>query len=160
MAKAGETTETKKTGGISILAVLLLSLIAAGGGAGFGFMAPGMMKNDVHHKRDANAHEDNNLPPSATLTPFGPITTNLAEPPNIWIRIEGTLIADKSLGSDAPVVAKRVSGDILSYLRTISIAQLIGPSGFQHLREDLNDRVRIRSEGKVSELIVTSLIIE
>jgi flagellar FliL protein len=42
----------------------------------------------------------------------------------------------------------------------LSIDQIEGPSGFQHLREDLNDRVRVRSEGKVLELIIQSLILE
>ena len=34
------------------------------------------------------------------------------------------------------------------------------PSGFQHLREDLNDRVRVRSGGKVRDLVIQSMIIE
>ena len=45
-------------------------------------------------------------------------------------------------------------------MRTVPLAQLEGPSGFLHLREDLNDRARIRSGGKVRELVVHALVLE
>ena len=40
------------------------------------------------------------------------------------------------------------------------VDQLEGPSGFLHLREDLNDRARIRSGGKVRELVIQGLVLE
>ena len=48
---------------------------------------------------------------------------------------------------------------IIARLRP-KLAQIQGASGFQHLREDLNDRVRVRSGGKVRDLVIQSLIIE
>ncbi len=39
----------------------------------------------------------------------------------------------------------------MAYLRTIPLSQLEGPSGLIHLREDLNERARMRSEGHVEE---------
>jgi flagellar FliL protein len=48
----------------------------------------------------------------------------------------------------------------VAYLRTVPLAQIEGPSGFLHLREDLNERARIRSGGKVKELVVQSLMLE
>ena len=47
-------------------------------------------------------------------------------------------------------LAAAIAEDIVAYLRTVPLAQLEGPSGFLHLREDLNDRARIRSGGKVA----------
>ena len=58
------------------------------------------------------------------------------------------------------MLAGRISEDIVAFLRTVPLAQIEGANGFQHLREDLNDRARIRSEGRVREVIIQSLIVE
>ena len=53
-----------------------------------------------------------------------------------------------------------IAEDIIGYLRTVPMSDLEGPSGFLHLREDLNDRARIRSGGKIRELIIQALVLE
>jgi flagellar FliL protein len=50
--------------------------------------------------------------------------------------------------------------DILSYIRTMSLAQIQGPSGLLHLREDLNERARLRSKGVIQELVLETLIVQ
>jgi flagellar FliL protein len=156
---ANEEPGKKAAGGLSVLGLLLLSLIAVGSGVGFGMIAPGLMqpktKAQAEKSAAAQAHG-----PEAQLLPMTPITTNLAQHSATWLRLESMLIAEQDLGLDGPVMVKRLSEDILGYLRTVSLDQIAGPSGFQHLREDLNDRVRIRSEGKVSGIVITSLILE
>ena len=66
--------------------------------------------------------------------------------------------ADAAAGANALVAA--IGEDIVAYLRTVSLAQIEGPSGFLHLREDLNDRARIRTGGKIRELVVQALVLE
>ncbi len=61
---------------------------------------------------------------------------------------------------DAGTLSAQIVEDIVAFLRTVSLSQIQGASGFQHLREDLNDRVRVRSGGKVRDLVVQSMIIE
>ena len=61
---------------------------------------------------------------------------------------------------DAGTLSAQIAEDIVAFLRTVSLTQIEGASGFQHLREDLNDRVRVRSGGKVRDLVVQSMIIE
>ena len=58
------------------------------------------------------------------------------------------------------VLAGEIRQDILAYLRTVSLAQIQGPSGLLHLREDLNERVQIRSKGAVKELVIQALIVQ
>ena len=48
----------------------------------------------------------------------------------------------------------------MAYLRTVSLQQIEGPRGFQHLREDLKERVTIRSDGRVSNLLFRTFLIE
>ena len=58
------------------------------------------------------------------------------------------------------VLAAQISEDMVSYLRTLSPAQIEGARGLQYLREDLNERAAIRSSGKVRELIIETLVIQ
>ena len=96
---------------------------------------------------------------SANLKTMTPIVTNLAGSPPLWIRLEASLVFhDDPKDSDA--LAARISEDIVGFLRTVSVAQIEGATGFQHLSEDLNDRVRVRSNGQVQELVIQGLIIE
>ena len=149
----------KSKGGLSVLGLLLMTLMAVGSGIGFGTMLPGLMEpaKKPHPEPSKTAQEH---APGRQLLPLTPITTNLAQPTATWVRLESMLVAEQDLGVDGPVLVKRLSEDIIGYLRTISLDQISGPSGFQHLREDINDRVRIRSAGKVSGIVITSLILE
>ena len=58
------------------------------------------------------------------------------------------------------VMAGEIRQDILAYLRTLSLAQIQGPSGLLHLREDLNERVKLRSKGVIQELVLETLIVQ
>lgn len=159
MAKADAAAAPKTNGGISILGLLILSIMAAASGVLFGSMVPGLIEQKPM-KENLAAKEVAGVPAGASLEPLGPITTNLAQPSKIWIRLEVILVVEKGLGADAEIIKKEIAEDILGYLRTLSIDQISGASGFQHLKEDLNDRVRVRSEGKVSGVVVTSMILE
>lgn len=96
---------------------------------------------------------------SANLKALAPIVTNLAGSPPVWIRLEASLVFHES-ADDADALAARISEDIVAFLRTISVKQIEGATGFQHLSEDLNERVRVRSSGRVQELVIQGLIIE
>ena len=96
---------------------------------------------------------------NVSLRTLAPIVTNLAHPDKTWIRIEALLVMDEQT-PDAGTLSAQIVEDIVAFLRTVSLSQIQGASGFQHLREDLNDRVRVRSGGKVRDLVVQSMIIE
>jgi len=96
---------------------------------------------------------------SGTLRPLTPIVTNLAGSPTVWIRIEASLVFHE-IPEDADALSARITEDIVGFLRTVTVRQVEGATGFQHLSEDLNDRVRVRSNGRVRELVIQGLIIE
>jgi flagellar FliL protein len=85
---------------------------------------------------------------------------NLSGVPTVWIRLESSLVFRDELPNDADALSAKIAEDIVAFLRTVSAEQIEGASGFQHLSEDLNDRVRVRSGGRVQELIVQGLIVE
>jgi flagellar FliL protein len=87
------------------------------------------------------------------------IVTNLASPERTWIRLEASIVVDAE-DADAKTLAAAITEDTVAYLRTLSLPLLQGASGLLHLRADLNDRARIRSGGKVQDVIVHTLLVE
>ena len=161
-AKAPAATENpeapvvKSDGGVSILALLILTVLAVGLGGGCGFIIPPMPLVEVEQHLEELAPKK----PDMLVVPLAPITTNLAGGGGSWLRLEAMLLMSPEVGENAQILASKIGDDLIGFLRTVDLEQLEGGSGYQHLREDLNDRVRLRSEGKVTELLVQALIIE
>ena len=158
----------KKSGLIVTIAiVLVLSLIAAGGG----WMVGGILAPQVDQPEEAadaansgaegkakgDGAGENANPARENLVPLEPITTNLSYPSDNWIRIEVSLVF---VGNPDIVLADQIHQDIMAYLRTVSLQQIEGPRGFQYLRDDLRERVKLRSEGRVNDLILRTFVIE
>ncbi len=143
-----------------ILPAMLLTVLAVGCGAGLGLHLAGItVASDQAPKlspKDAASLLNYDNPRVKKLPP---IVTNLAEPAETWARIEATIVFADVL-PDTNMYTVQISEDILAFLRTVKLSQIEGPSNFQHLREDLKDRVAIRSGGEVSELIIESLVVQ
>ena len=100
------------------------------------------------------------LPPTASLFDMPPIVTNLGEPRDTWIRLEASIVFDAKALPHPEVIAGEIAGDELAYLHTVALTQIEGPIGLQNVRQDLNERAVIRSGGKVTELIVRTLVVQ
>ncbi len=145
-----------------IAALLLLTVAAAGLGGGLGIQLAKQVEDAVKQKE--SAAEKPAVAPRFTgpthLKALAPIVTNLGEPSDVWIRIESSIIFDDEAIAADDVLAGEIGEDILTYLRTVSLSQIEGPSGMQHLREDLAERARIRSQDRVKELVIQTLVVE
>lgn len=86
-----------------------------------------------------------------------PITTNLAAPTTVWVRLEASIVLDEP---QPATLADDIHQDLLSFLRTVRLHQVEGASGFQHLKADLEERARIRSDGHVKQVLIRTLIFE
>ena len=86
-----------------------------------------------------------------------PITTNLAFPTDRWIRLEVALMFKDA---PDPKLAETIHQDIAVYIRTVSLQQIEGPRGFQYLKEDLEERADLISEGKVSRIMFRTFVIQ
>jgi flagellar FliL protein len=89
-----------------------------------------------------------------------PIVVNLAAPSSTFVRLEVALVFKNGALANPDVTAAEVREDIIAYMRSLSLSQLEGPSGLQHLREDLNDRATTRSQGKVTELVLGTMVVQ
>lgn len=139
----------------TVVAVLVVTAIAAAMGALFAI--PPALEAPSQKNAGPLAAE---LPPSAGLFDMPPIVTNLGAPRDTWIRLEASLVFDAKALPRPEVTAGEIAGDELAYLRTVTLAQIEGPIGLQNVRQDLNERAVIRSGGKVSELIIRTLVVQ
>ncbi len=96
----------------------------------------------------------------STIYDLPPIVTNLGAPQDTWIRLEASIVFDPKILPHPEAVAGKIGDDILAYLRTVTLKQLEGPIGLQAIREDLNERAATRSEGKVRELVLRTLVVQ
>ena len=88
------------------------------------------------------------------------VVTNLAGADHVMIRLQAAILFDSKDIPNPDVLTHQISDDILAFLTTSSASQFEGASGLQHLREDLNDRAKIRSDGHVRELIIETMVVQ
>ena len=165
MAEA-TAAQARKTGPSIIMQLLLLAMLT-GAAIGTGWFTGILMNGDkpiegTGKQVDAEADYDD-LPGSAdaeqSLHVFRleAINTNLADPVDIWARMELALVFDVV---PDPLLAEQIHQDFLAYLRTVKARQIQSASGFQHFKTDLEERARIRSEGRVKQILVRTLLFE
>jgi flagellar FliL protein len=139
----------------TIAAILVVTAIAAAMGALFAIPPAAEAPSQ---KYDSALGEE--LPASAGLFDMPPIVTNLGAPRDTWIRLEASIVFDAKALPHPEVMAREIAGDELAYLRTVTLTQIEGPVGLQDIRQDLKERASIRSGGKVTELIIRTLVVQ
>lgn len=167
MAKKSAEAVSKGGGG-GLIGFLLATLIALAVGAGFGFFLDGHLKSggpkveqasEAETKKPAAAKPAPVVSATAKLVPLVPVVANLAEPKDAWIRVEASILVDGEIvGID--VLAARLAEDFVAYLRTATLSQFEGASGFQNLRDDLVDRAAIRDQQIIKDVIIHGVVIE
>jgi flagellar FliL protein len=140
-----------------IVAMVVLTGLSVGAGGMFGLQVLSRV-GQSGAKAPAETRKGR-FSDKATLHALSPIITNLASPERTWIRLEASIVIDAE-GADAKTLSAAITEDTVAYLRTLSLPLIEGASGLLHLREDLNERARVRSGGKVRDIIVHTLIVE
>jgi flagellar FliL protein len=164
MAAAADASAKSKRSPLimMILGLLILTVLGGGGGWLLGTMVAPKIKmatamvqasaqTPAGEKQAAAAAEANGI------VQLDPITTNLAYPSQNWVRLEIALMFN---GKPDVQLAEAIHQDILAYVRTVSLQQIEGPRGFQYLRDDIQERVDLRSEGRVSKVMFRTFVIE
>jgi flagellar FliL protein len=154
----------KAKGGGLIVAGLIVTLAAAGGGAGLGFLLP-VSAPAPEAKAEVKAEEhaspaDGEHGTASIVHPLPPIVTNLMAPANTWLRLEASLLIDPEAKGEAEELAARSSEAMMAFIRTVTLAQVEGASGYQHFRDDLFDAVSAISEGKVKQIAIATMVVE
>jgi flagellar protein FliL len=153
-ARAGNTPESSL--GQFAIALLVVTLLAGAVGAVF---TPHSGLPGSQPAKQA-VEEDAATAPTSNIFDLPPIVTNLGSPQEMWIRLETSMIYDSTTVKHPEALAAEIANDLLAYLRTVAVSQIQGPIGLQNLRQDLNERASIRSNGAVKELVMKTLVIQ
>lgn len=144
----------------AIGALTILTALAAGSGGLLGLYLVGSVESAIQAKAMEGEPPPEPLYAAGTnIHRLSPVVANLAAPEDTWVRVEASLVFDGEV-ANPDVISSQVAEDMVAYLRTVSAGQLEGASGLLHLREDLNDRVAIRSNRLVRELIIETLVVQ
>ncbi|MGH6761698.1 MAG: flagellar basal body-associated FliL family protein [Phyllobacterium sp.] len=96
---------------------------------------------------------------TGSVVALKPILTNVKLPQNVWIRLEAGLVAKPGeVISDN--LASMINGDFMAFLRSVNLAQLRGAAGLEYLRMDLEERAKLRADGKVDRVLIWALVME
>ncbi len=94
------------------------------------------------------------------MTPFAPITTNIATPETVWIRLEGSMAIKAKDGVKPADVAQLASNKIVAYAKTLKLVDIQGPVGFLALNSDLNEIARSATDGQARSVLISGFIVE
>lgn len=162
-----EQAPAQKSGPSLVVQVGIL-LLMTGAAIGMGWLSGGYLYGEAKPveqaaTEDAKPHAaKEGADPAATegagtLVQLPAITSNLAAPDSMWVRLELSLVLD---APQPPDLAERVHQDLLAFVRTLRIHQVQGASALRHLKTDLDERAAIRSDGHVKEVLIRTLLFE
>ncbi len=158
-----ETVPKKKNTLIPMIgAVVLLSLVGGGGGWLTGkLIAPAPKSAEAAASTSASGEHAGGAGAAAPALPnlleLAPILTNIGYPAENLIRLQLGLVFD---GPPDPALAETVNQNILTYLRTLSLQQLQGPRGFTYLKGDIEEIASLRSQGRVTKVLIRTFVVE
>lgn len=155
--------------GPSLVIQLAMLLAMTGAAIGMGWLSGGYLKaaggpvpvpvapeNEGSTGKAAGA-EGHGTEAGPALVALPPITTNLAAPSEIWIRLEASVVYDAPQPS---AMTDEIHQDLLALVRTLKMHQIEGASGYQHLKADLEERAAIRSGGHAKQILIRTLLLE
>ncbi|MEP7453732.1 flagellar basal body-associated FliL family protein [Phyllobacterium sp. SB3] len=155
-----DTGQARKAPSMAALAivVVVLTLIAGAGGWFLGGQL-GLATPDTATASDGEKAPPTEKMPAGAVVALKPILTNVKIPQDVWIRLEaGLIVRPGETISDELTAA--VASDFMAFLRTVNLMQLRGAAGLEYLRMDLQERARMRTEGKVDKVYIWALVME
>ncbi|WP_160011584.1 flagellar basal body-associated FliL family protein [Rhizobium sp. 18055] len=167
----GSDGQPKKKSAMMMTIIGLAVLTLLGGGGGWvvgGMIAPNIKgaaeaeqateaKGAAEQKKEGEAGLPHISTEANNVVQLEPITSNLAYPSENWVRLEVALLFS---GPPDVKLAEDIHQDVMAYIRTVSLQQIEGPRGFEYLRDDIQERVDLRAQGRVSKIMFRTFVIE
>ena len=166
--KDAAAVEAPPKSGPSLVVQIGVFLVMTAAALGMGWLSGGFLtagksgSEPVAHAAPAGPGESKDghgeeAPASDTIIPLAAITTNIASPSDVWVRMEVAIVLDEPQADDLPGI---ILQDLLAYIRTVKMHEIEGASGFRHLKENLEERAAIRSDGHVKQVLIRTLLFE
>ncbi|WP_423415970.1 flagellar basal body-associated FliL family protein [Hyphomicrobium sp. B1] len=157
--------ESNAGGGIGgfVIAALIAIVLGAGGGGAYGYL----LMPDVAPQ---NSGPTDKAPPPAGPTAgrfpgdaielaIPSVITDLNSEPAVRARLDVSIIVVHGTPQTTTLLGE-VREDVIAYLKGLSLADIQGVRGFQNLREQLDDRARVRGRGAILGLLIGGLVLE
>jgi flagellar FliL protein len=142
----------------AMLGLIIGTVVAIGSGFGVGALMLKKPEPGAAATAAPAAAKEAKVPESE-VRPLASIVTNLGNPPDLFVRLQAAVVLEPNTPESAALITK-IGDDVVAYLRTVSIAEIQGPTGFQFLREDLKKRAIQLGGGKVRDFLLTTFVIE
>jgi flagellar FliL protein len=142
---------------IQIAALLGVTVVAVGLGWASGTYLMADQPAASPSPDAAHAAPEEKIDDKRIVLPLEPITTNIASPKDIWVRMELAIALDAPQPQE---MVDEIHQDLLAFIRTVRLDQIETASGFLHLKADLEERAAIRSDGHVKNVFIRTLLFE
>jgi len=165
MAQSKDKQKDEAAGGAGtagfLISILLAILIGLGGGAAFGYLGG---VGDPASPAKATAAESSapsagRFPNDALEIQVPAIIVQLKGEPKTNVRLDLSIIAAHGT-AESGTLKSEIREDVIAFLEGLNVSDIQGVRGFQNLREQLDDRAKIRGRGAVLGLLIGGLILE
>ena len=156
--------ESNAGGGVGgfVIAALIAIVLGAGGGGAYGyFLMPDVApQNSVPTDKAPPAGPTaGRFPGDAIELAIPSVITDLNSEPAVRARLDVSIIVVHGTPQTTTLLGE-VREDVIAYLKGLSLADIQGVRGFQNLREQLDDRARVRGRGAILGLLIGGLVLE
>lgn len=157
------STGSMSTGDL-IKSMVVAVVLGIGGGAAFGYFAipstpvpPATEASPVTAPADTLA--EGRFPSDALEIAIPSIIVDLKGEPRSRVRLDLSVVAAHGTAQTG-VLKDEVREDVIAYLKGLTVTDIQGVRGFQNLREQLDDRAKIRGRGAILGLLIGGFVIE
>jgi len=165
LTKANDGPASGGTGDL-IKSMAIAILLGGAGGVAFGYLAiptpepiPLTKEESPTAKKEPLAPAPGRFPSDAREIPIPPIIVDLKGEPTSRIRLDLSIIAVHGT-AETGVLKDEVREDVIAYLEGLTIADIQNARGFQNLREQLDDRAKIRGRGAILGILIGGFLVE
>lgn len=160
------TPAARPAGWLSAIAGLAVATAIAGGaGMGTAWLLQSGKVAGVEFARvpamqaTANTQKAAGAMKGLVARPVPTVITNLAGDRRAWVRAEFSVLLPAST-PDVDALMAVIGQDVVGFLRGVTPAQIDGPQGMTLLREEIEDRVRVRTQGRSQGVLFKTFVIE
>ena len=139
--------------------------VVAASASGHGEAAPAGGHGTPSHGAPAKPAENKpaekmKLPSKIVIRTLQPLITNIMLPNDLWVRLEASIVYDQAEVDDPDVMLSEISGDLMAYLRSLTLREIQGADGLMFVRQDMRERIGLRTHGKARDISIQTLVVQ
>jgi flagellar protein FliL len=150
-------------GGGFLIPSLIAIVLGAGGGGAFGYFAipdgTAASPQVQSESKPQPAPTPGRFPNDAIELAVPSVITDIGTDPKMRARLDVSIIVAHGTSESTTLIGE-VREDMIAYLKGLTVADIQGVRGFQNLREQLDDRARVRGRGAILGLLIGGLVLE